>query len=127
MENTWTVYAIQHNVTGKIYVGITRNVCKDRIKAHLSGLRSNRHTNVEMQADFNEFGEDYSYYVLEKFDYPDYPYGDERRAYPMKREKEWMLKIGTNDPKIGYNANDRKFVASINDIDLIEGVPKRNE
>lgn len=120
------VYAIQHNVTGRIYVGITKDI-RRRINAHFASLRGGYHTNPMMQADFDEFGEDLTVFNLEEFEYPQYPYGDPRRTEWQKREKEWMVKLGTNNPEIGYNSNDVYFRFKAKEYEIVDAVPTPNE
>lgn len=93
-----TVYAIQHNVTGRIYVGSSANIQK-RYWGHIWQLRNNKHQNKDMQYDFNEYGEDYSLFVLDKINDIDH----------KSIEQLWMKKLRTNDPRIGYNKNDPYF------------------
>jgi group I intron endonuclease len=51
------IYQIVNSINGKVYVGQTmRGVL--RWNQHLRRLRGNRHVNPNLQADFNEFGED---------------------------------------------------------------------
>lgn len=122
----YCVYAIQHNVTGRIYVGISKDLTS-RINTHLSALRGGYHTNAMMQADFNEFGEDLSVFKLEEFDYPQYPYGDPRRTEYTRHEKAWMEKLGTNNPQVGYNVNDVHFRAKPKEYEIVDGAPTPNE
>lgn len=49
------VYEIKNKVNNRKYYGITRDV-EARIKTHLSSLRNNKHTSIEMQNDCNELG-----------------------------------------------------------------------
>jgi hypothetical protein len=95
------VYAIKHNETQKIYVGSTCDVQK-RIKAHLNDLRAKKHRNEDMQYDFNVFGENYSFFVL-----------DTINKYDEKaKEFEWMEKLESNVRGKGYNYNDRHFTVT---------------
>ncbi len=89
------VYAIKHNPTGRIYIGSTCNV-KERIRQHMSLLRSGKHHVENMQDDFNQYGEDYSVSVLDRFD----TYQDREIEY------DWMHKYNTVNPKYGYNNKD---------------------
>lgn len=101
------IYAIKHNVTKRCYVGYSQ--CPEsRIKTHLSALRRHAHSSSRMQKDFEEYGEDYSFYGLELV--PDEillisetPY--ERYYLPKLREAAWMNKL--NSIKNGYNHQDR--------------------
>ena len=95
------IYAIQHNVTDRIYVGITEDVGR-RVKLHFSELKGHRHHNYEMQKDFDEFGFDYSVFVLEF------------SVLPGNRWKEryYIETLHTDDPAIGYNGNDPRYARS---------------
>lgn len=99
------IYAIQHNVTKKIYIGKSKNVYK-RYEQHLSALRHKNHTSLEMQKDFNEYGEDYSVFVLEEVE------GEKElvehdgcfRTKGVDAEVYWIKKYNTIEN--GYNAQD---------------------
>lgn len=120
------VYAIQHNATGRIYVGITKDI-KTRINAHFTSLKGGYHSNPMLQADFNEFGDDLTVFSLEEFEYPQYPYGDPRRTEWQKREKEWMIRLGTYYPRIGYNCNDVHFRFKPREYEIVDAVPIPNK
>ncbi len=111
------VYAIQHNVTGRIYVGSTSKNVNNRYRQHMCALRAGKHTNVEMQRDFDEYGEDYTLFVVDRI--ADY----EHRSL----EKEWMEKLRTNDTRIGYNGGDPYFKKKIEVIRFSEGIPVPNQ
>lgn len=51
------VYQIVNSINGRVYVGETI-IGELRWIKHLSHLRGNYHENPNLQADFNEFGED---------------------------------------------------------------------
>jgi hypothetical protein len=93
-----TVYAIQHNVTKKIYIGSTKNV-HTRYLNHLCRLRKGKHNIEDMQKDFNEYGEDYSLFILDEIT----RYSDRAKEY------EWMRKYKTHIRGVGYNYQDRVF------------------
>ena len=58
-----TIYAIRHNVTGRVYVGSSAAPIK-RIRSHLNALRRGKHNNSAMQSDFDLYGDDYSAFYL---------------------------------------------------------------
>lgn len=96
MEGKNSIYALKHNPTGKIYIGCSRNV-ERRIHQHLVQLKSGNHPVELMQADFNTYGNDFSYYVLfEAFAAYD--------AFLM--EKHFMSLLETRNPSKGYNYKD---------------------
>ena len=107
------VYAIQHNVTGRIYIGSSENVT-NRYKNHVSALRRGNHVNKELQKDFDSFGENYSLYVLDTIE--DW----EHRGL----EQEWMYKLNTIDFRVGYNGNDPKIRAE--KVPYANGIPTPN-
>ena len=91
-----TIYAIQHNVTKKIYIGSTKDV-KKRYFSHIYNLRAGQHAIEDMQDDFIEYGEDYSVYELETItDFAD-----------RGKEYDWMRKYSTHIRGIGYNYKDK--------------------
>ena len=90
------IYAIQHRITKKIYIGVT-NSLELRYQAHLSLLRNNKHNSPLMQEEYNQYGGEYDVFVL-----------DEIQSYSEKyREYEWMKFYKTKDPKYGYNSQDK--------------------
>lgn len=59
------VYAIQHNMTKRIYVGSSANV-ENRYWNHMNNLRNHKHNIEDMQSDYDNYGEDYSLYLLDE-------------------------------------------------------------
>lgn len=105
MEGKACVYALKHNPTGKIYVGCSKNV-ERRINEHIKQLRSGVHNVKKMQDDFNEYGNDYSYYILFEA-YASYD------AFMM--EKHFMSLLDSRDPNKGYNYGDNSLKFSLDD------------
>lgn len=64
---TGLVYAITNSETGRRYIGSTCGTsARDRYWTHASALRHQRHSNVDLQADWNSFGEaSFSLNILE--------------------------------------------------------------
>lgn len=89
------VYAIKHNITNHIYIGSSSNVTV-RVRKHLGDLRRHKHTVEDMQADFDQYGEDYTVTILDDINV----YSDKDKEY------EWMLKLSTNVRGVGYNYKD---------------------
>ena len=89
------VYAIQHNKTKRIYVGSSCNV-RSRYINHMSLLRNGKHINEDMQDDFNEHGEDYSLFILDRIN----------SFSERKKEFEWMIKLNSHIRGCGYNYKD---------------------
>lgn len=105
------VYAIKQNTTGKFYVGST-TVAEYRIKAHLSNLKSNRHSNKYLQSDFNKYGFDFTYYILERNIRTDYE--------ARKLEYLWMNILQSNIPDKGYNLSKSERPIDFNLLEQIE-------
>ena len=108
------VYAIRHNVTNRVYIGSSCHVDK-RFNEHISALRSHRHPVEDMQADFDQYGEDFSLTVLDHI------------ATEADRDKEydWMKKNQSYIRGIGYNYNDRKWLSV--DKEAEEPIVKRED
>lgn len=104
-----TVYAIQHNVTKRIYVGVT-NVAEHRIKQHLHKLLQGNHTNKEMQLDFDKYGFDYSFFVIEK---------GIKDNVAFEREQYWMNMLGSNRKPTGYNLSKAEKPVDISRFEKI--------
>lgn len=64
MELPRKIYAIKHNVTKRIYVGSTKDP-KHRFANHLSMLRNGKHPVEDMQKDFDEYGDNFTFIILE--------------------------------------------------------------
>lgn len=92
------IYAIKHNITKRIYIGSTSQSVEMRYRHHISTLRHKKHSSKLMQKDFNEFGEDYSVYIL----------GDINNIDEKDKEYEFMKEHDTFNPDKGYNQGDRK-------------------
>lgn len=108
------IYAIQHTVTGRIYVGSTDSI-QSRYKSHLSLLKSGRHKNKEMQYDFDTYGNHYSVFVLDEI----------KSIEDSGLETEWMDRLKTYDTRIGYNHDDPHYRKS-SEIPVMNGVPVPN-
>lgn len=123
------VYAIQHNKTKRIYIG-TSTKPEERYRNHISLLKNKKHKVEAMQEDFDRYGEDFSFFILEKVEhtrvYTSYGSGI---ASEHKAEYEWMRKLGTTKKEIGYNYKDRAAILYAknclfgHDIPYVEGVP----
>ena len=102
-----SVYAIRHNPTGKVYVGSTYHEVKFRVRQHIVKLRNHKHSIELMQKDFDEYGDDYSYFIVYVSNY-------EREAF--EREKLVMNLLRTRDPKYGYNYKEWSKDFSLDDF-----------
>ena len=112
-----TIYAIRHNITKRIYVGCSVHYEK-RIREHISHLRNGNHTNVELQKDYDIYGESYSFFLIETG----------VRFYDcFDREKMWMCVLKSNDIKTGYNLMKQERAYDIEDfkkVDIVVGKKK---
>ncbi len=95
MSFTRKVYVIRHNITNRIYVGSSGNVDR-RFRAHISALRRGEHKVEDMQADFDKYGEDYTFTIVDVID----------RYEDRVKEYEWMKKYQSHIRGIGYNYKD---------------------
>lgn len=114
MSENYTVYAIRCRKTKRMYIGRTKQMTEERVKAHLTLLRSNKHTSKLMQEDYNQYGEDtFEYYELEK------------GVTFQDRNKEcfYMDRYKTCDPKYGYNRQDNHNRAK-GCIKKVKGMPE---
>lgn len=109
------IYAIQHNPTGKVYIGITENL-KFRLGAHFSSLKEQTHSNRAMQEDCDQYGFDYSVFLIDT----------NVQDRDMYKERYYIETMHTDDPDIGYNGNDPKFQGK-GRWRYVEGLPKLNK
>lgn len=89
------IYAIQHNKTKRMYIGSSKDV-QSRYKAHIYKLKAGKHPVEDMQSDYDEYGENYSVFILEEIT-------ERSERY---KEYEWMLKYNTLERGNGYNYKD---------------------
>ena len=95
MDYPKTIYAIQHNVTKKIYVGSSNDV-ENRYLSHVYALRNQKHSVEDLQEDFNVYGEDFSLFLL-----------DEIRDFEERhKEFAYMKKYNSHIRGQGYNYKD---------------------
>ena len=95
-----TVYAIRHNPTGKIYVGRTERL-NTRVHQHMTQLIKGTHPIERMQQDFDQYGNDYSLFILY----------DSKQSGNMTCECKtieslFMTILDTRNPDKGYNYKD---------------------
>ena len=89
------MYLIRHNKTNRIYIGSSANPQK-RFNDHIYRLRNGHHPVGDMQQDFNTYGEDYSFELLEVIT----TYKDGMHEY------DWMEKYNSHIRGSGYNYKD---------------------
>lgn len=92
------VYAIRHNVTNRVYIGSSCRVDR-RFHQHISDLRCHRHPVEDMQADFDQYGDDFTLTILDHIS---------KRA-DNDREYDWMKKNQSYVRGVGYNYKDPKW------------------
>lgn len=109
------IYAIQHNVTGKVYIGITHDP-KCRMQQHFIKLKEHTHYNSAMQEDCDRYGFDYSVFILET----------DVQVHEAYKERYYIETLHTDDPNIGYNGSDPKFQGH-GRWRYVEGFPKLNK
>lgn len=93
------IYAIQHNVTRRMYIGSSMDV-DGRYRAHIYALRKGKHPVEDMQTDYDHHGEDYSVFLL----------GTISSRTEKRAEYEWMARYRSHVRGYGYNYRDRAAV-----------------
>lgn len=93
-----TVYAIRHNKTNRVYVGSSYKP-ERRIEEHKRFLKKGCHSVADMQADYNQYGDDYTIEYLEVIE----------RFEDRSHEYEWMRRLKSHNRGTGYNYEDRVF------------------
>lgn len=96
MDFPRTVYLIRHNKTKRIYIGSSKRP-EQRIKTHMSALRSGRHSVEDMQSDFDKYGDDYTVELLEVI----------TKFADRSHEYDWMKKYNSHIRGVGYNYKDK--------------------
>lgn len=97
-ERKKQIYKIQHNVTGRMYIGSTKNF-EARIAAHLWKLKAGNHPVEDMQEDFNKYGNDYTISII----------GEIANNDEKQKEYDEMDKCNSCVRGIGYNYNDTRI------------------
>lgn len=90
------IYMFTHKATGKKYIGRSSNPTQ-RYKHHLFLLKSGTHPVEELQKDFNEYGNQLCFEILETINTFEDRY----------REHYWQVYYKTNDRRFGYNYKDK--------------------
>lgn len=93
-----SIYAIRNTVTGKMYIGSSKDAI-GRIYHHLMMLRCGKHSVEDMQLDYDEYGEHYEAFLLDTIQ----TYSDKSKEY------QWMKKYHSYDRRYGYNYKDQHF------------------
>lgn len=111
-HRTKKIYAIQHNKTKRIYIGSSIRP-EERYMSHIYNLRAGKHPVEDMQSDFNEHGENFSFYILDEWE----NFADRTKEY------DWMHKYNSTQRGIGYNYKDHEKAHSTARIDVVDGLP----
>ena len=89
------VYSIQNNITGRLYIGSSKDIHK-RWREHKSNLFNHTHHSMDLQNDWDKYGEDnFSFNILLETDI----------ANALKMEREYIDKMQTE--RFGYNVSKR--------------------
>ena len=95
-----SIYAIRCNPTGRLYIGMSKQV-EERIKQHLQDLRSGYHNSKLLREDYNNYGsEAFSFFVLEE---------GLSESEARQREQDFMDEYNTRDPAFGYNSKHPRY------------------
>ena len=87
------IYCVENKINHKKYIGKAKNI-ESRFKKHLCALIGKYHYNKYFQRAFNKYGIDNFYlWIIEEC--------SEKDLY--KKEKFYIKKFKTNNPKFGYN------------------------
>jgi group I intron endonuclease len=78
-----------------MYIGSSYNVTK-RYQTHMSSLNTGNHPVEDMQRDFDEYGEDFTLFILDEINTMD----------EKDKEYDWMHKYNSIERGVGYNYKD---------------------
>lgn len=90
------IYLLKNDVTKRVYVG--RSYRPDyRYRQHINSLKAKRHTNEQMQRDFEDYGEKSFFMEIV----------ESAETFTGKGiEGKWILKMKSFDRRYGYNYKD---------------------
>ena len=77
----------------------------------MRALRSGKHPQKQMKTDFNEYGEDYTFYLLHE--------GDLNKRDLLEIEYLYMTVLKARDPLHGYNLKEETKDHAIEDCTVI--------
>ena len=89
------VYLIRHENTGRIYIGSSSNP-ERRFSNHLYNLKSGNHPVEDMQEDFNKYGSNFTFTIIDEISKPS----------EAKKEYQWMKEFKSCIRGVGYNYKD---------------------
>ena len=83
------IYQIRNLVNNKAYIGQTMREFNLRKREHFSYLRHGKHNNIEMQNDWNKYGENnFVFEILEELETPDHTLLDKLETKHIKNLKK---------------------------------------
>lgn len=89
------IYQIRQISSGKVYVGSTVRNFYDRLCAHRSVLRRNKHSSIYLQRSWNQYGEDdFVFEILEDID---------DISNILKTEMNYINLLKSSNPEFGFN------------------------
>ena len=95
---THYVYVLKNTVTGKCYVGCTRDP-KRRIQSHMCAMKGGKHNVEQINIDCAKYGvKSFTYAVLEGHD----------KLKALQLEAFYSAVLRSKDFRSGYNYKDRK-------------------
>ena len=93
MEIISGIYTITNTVTGKLYLGCSKNV-NGREKVHMRALARNKHKNKPLNKDVVKYGiENFLFELLEECEV----------NHLIAMECYWANMLSARNPKYGYN------------------------
>src|ERR1035437_9586011 len=99
MSTKFGIYSIV-GPNGKVYIGSTTRNFYDRLCAHLSTLRKNKHSSILLQRAWNKYGEDaFEFKIIEELQI-------QQDCIPREIANIQLYK--SNDPLLGYNISEVK-------------------
>lgn len=114
-ERTYCIYCIKCIPNGKRYIGMTTSWPVKRLRAHTTLLRRGIHGVEDLQADFQQYGEDaFEFRVIEEGYIPKEirlnvngnPFQTLDCVFPRKRERHYIKELRSFRRNRGYNYKD---------------------
>jgi len=109
----FTIYAIKCKKNNKIYIGLSCDF-EQRMYSHFCTLNNGKHTNEQLQKDYNRYGEEsFEIYIIEE----DLPFERCRET-----EQAYICEYRTRDSKYGYNTRHHRVQPNVR---VINGKPDK--
>ena len=92
------IYRIICRKNGKVYIGQSQDLGRRKIE-HWTALLKNKHPNIRLQRDFNNFGVSFAFEVVEVC------------PVPLLNERElfWIKEYNATNPAFGYNKSTAPY------------------